>query len=209
VRAQNRQHAALARLSASGPTCTLGAWKRTLVIVHVWEAIKLHGNDQPNRKLKQSFSEMVPHADMPLSAAEIATRSKIPDFLADYYASCGPFFVDLRNYRNKFLHHGERADRIYVSERGFSVGKDAQPFAKWNVWDQESTESNVASLRPVLRYIIANTLSAFTGFAELMLRKIQFPPPTAPGTPSSSAMRTTLPCCALYRRMRIGGIAAR
>src|ERR1051325_5222990 len=151
------------------------------VIVHVWESITLDGNDRRNAKLKQKFSDIVLRDDAVLSSDEISHRSKIPDFLADYYAACGPFFLDLRNYRNKFLHRGDRAERIYVSQWGFSVRKDAQPFAKWNVWDEESMETNVASLRPVLRYIVGNTLSAFARFAELMVQRVRFPPPLAPG----------------------------
>jgi hypothetical protein len=151
------------------------------VIVHIWESITLYGNERRNSKLKQTFSEIALHNDALLESEGIARRSKIPDWLADFYARCGSFFLDLRNYRNRFLHHGDRAERIYVSERGFSVRRDAQPFAKWSVWDEESMEANVASLRPVLRYIIGNTLSAFTHFAELMVQRIQFPPALAPG----------------------------
>lgn len=151
------------------------------VIVQVWSSIRMKGSDRDNPLLKQTFSEIVLRADKPLTAAEIAERSKIPAFLADYYASCGAFFDELRQLRVKFVHHGERFERIFVTERGFSVAKDAQPFARWNVWDEGSMETNIASLRPVIRYVITNTLSAFTGFAEVISRHIKFPPPLAPG----------------------------
>lgn len=151
------------------------------VIVHVWESITLTGNDRHNPKLRQSFSDMVLRGDAIQSSEAIAERHRIPAFLADYYGSCGSFFLELRNYRNRFLHRGDRAERLYVTERGFAVSKTAEPFATWNVWDSESTQEHVASLRPVLGFIIGNTLATFSRFADTMLQRVRFPPPVAPG----------------------------
>lgn len=151
------------------------------VIIHVWSAITLDGKERPNPKLKQSFADMVLRADNVLSSDEIAERHRIPAFLADYYAACGGFFLELRQYRNRFLHQGDRAERLYVTERGFAVSKTATPFVNWKVWDDESIEENVASLRPVLRFIVGNTIGATNHFAAMIQQNVRFLPPIAPG----------------------------
>ena len=151
------------------------------VIVLVWKSIQLHGCERKNQELRKSFADMTMRADTLMSAADIASARNVPDWLAAYYAACAPFFADLRRYRNKFVHYGETQGLLFVTDRGFAVDKNSEPFAGWDVWDADSISGNLASLRPVFQHMMLSTFGAFTAFASLMAEKIAFPLPVAPG----------------------------
>ncbi len=153
------------------------------VIVIVWKSIQLQGCDRKNQELKNSFAYMTMRGDGDklMSAADIASLRKVPDWLAAYYAACAPFFADLRKYRNNFVHWGANAGLLYVNDRGFAVNKNSEPFARWAVWDADSISGNLASLRPVFQYMMLSTFDAFDAFASLMEQRIACPSPVAPG----------------------------
>lgn len=151
------------------------------VIVIVWKSIKFQDCDRKNQQLKKSFAAMSMPGDKLSSAAEIANLRKVPDWLAAYYADRAPFFADLREYRNNFVHCGGNAGSLYVTDRGFAVDSNSEPFARWAVWDADSISGNRASLRPVFQYMMLSTFEAFNAFASLMQKNIGFPSPVAPG----------------------------
>ncbi len=156
------------------------------VIVIVWKSAPLEGCDRKNQQLKKSFADMTMRGDDRghyelMSAADIASVRKVPDWLAAYYAACATFFAAIREYRNDFVHRGENAGLLYVTDRGFAVDKNSEPFASWAVWDAESISDNRASLRPVFQYMMRSTFQAFADFSSLMEQRSAFPAPLAPG----------------------------
>lgn len=109
-------------------------------------------------------------------------KYKIPRELAEFYARQADFFQTLREYRNKITHWGIGFDFIFVTEKGFAVSKDQQPFASFNVWNEEHMLPNgLSSLRPAIAHIIIQTLGACEDFSRTIQHFIQFPPDIVPG----------------------------
>ena len=112
----------------------------------------------------------------------IQKQFRIPKALAEFYSRQAPFFQMLRNYRDNIAHRGHEFKFIYVTEKGFAVDKDQQPFASFNVWNEEHMLPNgLSSLRPAIAYVIIKTLTACEDFSNTIQQIILFPPDIAPG----------------------------
>jgi hypothetical protein len=118
-----------------------------------------------------------------LRASEaIQTRFRVPTELASFYHRHGPFFQVLRKYRNEVVHTGKDFNSIFVTEKGFAVSADVEPFTSFGVWNQEHMLPNrLASLRPVVAHVITQTLRACEDFAQTIQGIIRFPSEIAPG----------------------------
>lgn len=116
-----------------------------------------------------------------MTIKEIQTQFKIPIELAAFYHRQGPFFQVLRQYRDKVVHSGNDFNP-YVTEKGFAVNANVEPFASFGVWNEEHMLPNrLASLRPVVAHIITKTLRSCEDFSQTIQKIIKFPPDIAPG----------------------------
>lgn len=151
-------------------------------ILRLWHRVTPVDTRLVKKNLPESFRAMVMKDRSRMSVDEIAERWRIPEQLAQYYFKQGPFFELLRGYRDRIAHHGQDLRFLFVTERGFAISADTEPFATFSVWDEEHMLQNrLASLRPVVAHIITETIRACEEFTEVMQRFVVFPPPIAPG----------------------------
>lgn len=152
------------------------------IIAALWKRVKLLDETVKKKQLPNSFRKMVLKDEKLLSVADIEEQWHVSQALAEFYHRHGPFFELLRNYRDAVVHSGRDLRAIFVTERGFAVSADFQPFASFGVWsDQNMLPNRLASLRPVVAYVITETLRACEDFVQSISREIYFPPEIAPG----------------------------
>jgi hypothetical protein len=152
------------------------------VIATLWQRIKLLDEAVRKKQLPKSFRRMVIRDEKLMSVEAIETRWCVPKVLASFYHRHGSFFEILRRYRDDVVHSGRDFKSIFVTEKGFAVSADVEPFASLGVWtDEHMLPNRLASLRPVVAHVITETLRACEDFAQSIQRIIQFPPEIAPG----------------------------
>jgi hypothetical protein len=152
------------------------------VISRLWKRVKLNDTSIKKRNLPQSFRKVVLKDGQLIGPDEIKTRYGLPQQLAEFYYKAAPFFIRLRNYRDDILHSGRGFDLIFQTERGFAIKKDLEPFSSFDIWkDEDLLPNNLASLRPLVAYVITETLRTCEEFAAIMEQTIELPPDIAPG----------------------------
>lgn len=152
------------------------------VIAFLWDTVRLDDQNAPKRHLPKSFRKMVIKDGRVMSCEEIRDMYRIPKQLADFYARTSSFFAVLRQYRDNIIHHGKSIEMIFVTERGFAVSKETEPFASFNAWQQDQIQPNgLASIRPALAHVVIETIKSCEDFAHTIQRIIRFPPDIAPG----------------------------
>ena len=115
-----------------------------------------------------------------LRQEEIQEKFNIPPVLAEFYFRTGPFFSLLRSYRDKIVHSGKVSEIIFELDRGFAVQRTTEPFRSFNVWNDDDIFNNLASLRPVIYHVIAETLQSCDDFVKAIIACIAFPPSLMP-----------------------------
>lgn len=152
------------------------------VIAALWDTVRLNDQNMPKRHLPKSFRKMVMKDEQMMSCEEICDLYRIPKQLADFYSRAAPFFAVLRQYRDNIIHHGKSLEMIFVTDRGFAVSEETEPFASFNVWQKDQIQPNgLASIRPVLAHVVIETIKSCEYFAHTIQRIIRFPPDIAPG----------------------------
>lgn len=151
------------------------------VISAQWQTVRLRDETIKKKQLPRAFSDVVLHSGMLRSEADLVKRFQIPQPLAAFYTRSGPFFETLRTFRDRFVHGGTTPEHVFVTERGFAVQRNTEPFCSFNVWNQEHMLPNeLCSLRPVIGHIIVETLRACEDYATTIQSIIEYPPPIAP-----------------------------
>jgi len=151
------------------------------VISRLWNRVQLLDKNVKKQKLPQSFRKMVLEDNKLMDPGRIQERYRLTKELADFYSQAGPFFRTLKDFRDGIVHHGKWFELIFVTDRGFAIPQDTQPFSSFGVWrDQDLLPNDLASFRPVLAHIVTSTLNACELFTRTMQGTIQFPPDIAP-----------------------------
>ena len=151
------------------------------VIATLWQRIELFDKSIKKRQLPKSFRAMVLNDDRLRTVEAIQAQFHIPGELASLYYRHGPFFQVLRQYRDDVVHSGKDFASIFVTEKGFAVSADVEPFVSFGVWNEEHMLPNrLASLRPIVAHVINETLSTCEDFAQTIQGIIRFPPEIAP-----------------------------
>jgi hypothetical protein len=152
------------------------------IISTIWDKVELKDKSIKKRHLPKSFREMILKSDSLMDVDTISTQFRIPPVLAEFYYRQASFFLTLRNYRDSITHRGYDFKFIFVTEKGFAVHNNQQPFASFNVWNNRHIlPNNLASLRPAIVYVITQTLNACEDFTSTIQKTIIFPPEIAPG----------------------------
>lgn len=151
------------------------------VIATLWQnRIELFDKSIKKKQLKKSFRGMVLKDNKLRTMEEIRTQFHVPAELASFYHRHGPFFQVLRQYRNKVVHSGNDF-KPFVTEKGFAVSADFEPFASFDVWNEEHMLPNrLASLRPIVAHVITETFRACEDFTQTIQKIIRFPSEIAP-----------------------------
>ncbi len=151
-------------------------------ILRIWGRVKLLDKSIKKKNLPESFRKMVMLDRKRMSATEIAEKWHIPSTLAEFYFKQGAFFEHLRSWRDEIAHHGRDLSFLFVTERGFAVSADTEPFCSFGIWNENHMQKNrLASLRPALAYVITETLRACEEFTDAIQKIIEFPPEIVPG----------------------------
>lgn len=151
------------------------------VIAQLWQRIRLHDSSITKKVLPQSFAKMALKGNQILGITELQSKWHVPEQLAAFYTRHTSFFKVLRDYRDAILHYGADFELIFITEKGFAVKADVKPFASFGVWNEEHMLKNrLASLRPIVAYIITKTFNACDDFASTISQIIQWPPEIAP-----------------------------
>ncbi|MEX0595316.1 MAG: hypothetical protein WD512_02370, partial [Candidatus Paceibacterota bacterium] len=151
------------------------------IISGVWSKVTIFDKQIHKKTLPKSFREMIIKNNKLLSQEEIQSRYNIPESMAKYYFEIAPFFLVLREYRDKVVHSGKTVDIVFELENGFAVDKSSEPFASFNVWKESDFYNvNLASLRPVIHHIITITLKSCDDFIDVISSIIKFPPSLIP-----------------------------
>jgi hypothetical protein len=152
------------------------------VVAALWQKTILFDKSIKKRELPKSFGDVVFHGNQLMTIEAIQAKLRVPTELATFYYRHGSFFQMLRQYRDYIIHSGKDFNSIFVTEKGFAVYANVEPFASFGVWNKEHMLPNkLASLRPVIAYIIIETLAACEDFAQMIQKVIQFPSEIAPG----------------------------
>jgi hypothetical protein len=152
------------------------------IITKLWQRISLHDSSITKRELPQSFAKMALSDNKVMEVAQLQQKWRVPEKLASFYIRHANFFKVLRDYRDAILHCGADFDIIFVTEKGFAVRADTEPFASFGVWNEEHMLKNrLASLRPIIAYVITKTFNACDDFAGIISEIIRWPPEIVPG----------------------------
>lgn len=152
------------------------------IIAELWDKTELVNKGISKRQLPKLFRRMIMKSGSLMEVDAIKTQFRIPRDLAEFYFRQAPFFQILRNYRDNITHRGHEFKFIFTTEKGFAVHKDRQPFASFNVWNEEHMLPNgLSSLRPAIVYVITQTLNACEDFSHTIQHIVRFPSDIAPG----------------------------
>jgi hypothetical protein len=79
------------------------------------------------------------------------------------------------------VHRGRSLEIVFVTERGFAVPADTEPFASFNIWKPETFMPNdLAPLRPAIAAAIHGTFSACNEFVKIVSETIGVPKAAVP-----------------------------
>jgi len=134
-------------------------------------------------KLPETFSKVVLQDKQGLrSADEIERQYGLPKQLAEQYAILAPFFLELRDVRNRIIHGGSGLGWIFDTDRGFCVNPKVPPFSSFRGWRPEHQyNENVSSVLPWIADTILQTISACNSLMSTLASIIRLPPEIAPG----------------------------
>lgn len=135
------------------------------------------------RQLPDTFSKMVLREKRDLrTAQEIADDQFVPLQVAEKYAATGPFFLSVRDIRDKIVHSGTAVSMIFITDKGFCIDPRATMYAGISEWPEDHRfNENLVSLMPWLAYVVFHTIEACSDIMAAFASVIQFPPPIAPG----------------------------
>lgn len=151
------------------------------IISAIWDKVKFIDNKIEKKNLPKSFRKMILYNNQPLTQEEIEKKFNIPPLLGSFYFRVAPFFILLRSYRDKIIHSDKVSDFVFEFDKGFAVEKTTEPFKSFNVWNEKDIfNENLASLRPVIHYVITKTLQSCDDFVKAIIKCIAFPPSLIP-----------------------------
>ena len=71
---------------------------------------------------------------------------------------------------------------LFVTEKGFAINANYEPFKAFNIWDKKTfLQNDLAPLRPIIAFVIKQTLSSMNRFVGVLSKEIKFPEDIAPG----------------------------
>jgi hypothetical protein len=140
-------------------------------------------NYRRGHSLPETFSKIVLQDKQRLkSADEIERQYRLPRRLAEQYANLTPFFLQLRDLRNRVVHGQGGFGMIFDTERGFCIDPKSPPFSSFTGWRPEHRyNENLSSALPWIADTILKTIDACNSLMKTFASIIQLPPEIAPG----------------------------
>ena len=133
--------------------------------------------------LVETFSKVVlVDKTRPRSAEEIESKFGLPPLLASTYAQITPFFMQLRDARERVVHAGASLGLVYCTERGFCAHRESKAFRGYDGWsDAHRYNETLVSILPWIADLVLRTIGACNALINAFAETIRLPPPLAPG----------------------------
>lgn len=145
-----------------------------------WDKVKL--KDGGKNQLPSSFADIALHDNDPVPAGDLEESYGLSPTLAEFYETEAEEFAEIRGIRDDIVHHGRTFELIFTTDHGHAVQATREPFATFDVWDEDDfLENDLAPLWPFTAHIIHHTITAMNRFQEALMTEIGFPPAIAPG----------------------------
>lgn len=148
----------------------------------LWTSVELLAKGAYKAELPDSFAKMSLSGESIRNAQELESRYGLSPALARFYPGEAEFFRKLRKLRNDIEHYGLTPEFVFATHKGFAINADSRQFAQFAVWRAETFLPNkLAPLKPVLAYIVKETLDSMGRFVAALAKEIRFPEEVAPG----------------------------
>jgi hypothetical protein len=150
------------------------------VIKNTWGHIEiLEGGKQ---ELPKKFGDVALDSDgNPEDLTYLKEELELPDKLAEYFVDAAEDFANIRDARDKIIHHGKSLRTIFLAEDGLAVKIDEELFEGFDVWsDEQINENNLAPIWPIIAYVQRATFDALNNYVASLTDSITFPDPIAP-----------------------------
>jgi hypothetical protein len=152
-----------------------------------WEHVKLHDptkeKARKRAKMPTSFARMVLEGGTKIPTAdELSRKWGLLEALAAEYIAVAPFFLHLRDWRDRIIHGGTDVGLIFSDDSGFLVQAENKLFSWADCWSPEQiNEQGLAPLDPWLAQVIFGSMGICSAFAYQFAQTIELPEPIAPG----------------------------
>ncbi len=152
----------------------------------LWGTIELVDPQQQrvkaSRELPKKISKTCLTPTGRRSAADLAAVHAFPPAVAGAYAEVGGFLEGIRRLRDGIVHRGRSPGPIFLTPRGFGIGRHgALSKAAPEIWREHHVyNDNVVSLRPLLAHIADGSLRACSSVTSAFSSCIRLPGPLAP-----------------------------
>jgi hypothetical protein len=131
--------------------------------------------------MPKSFADVALKGDRIRPAAEITQKWALPEPIAAEYERVAPFFLCLRDWRDRIIHGGTNFGPIFVDDEGFKIRVEDKLFSWAGGWSAgDVTETGLGSLDPWLAHVIFGSMSICSTMAYTFAQVIQLPEPIAP-----------------------------
>lgn len=149
----------------------------------LWNSVDLFDKTVRKQSLPSSFADIALVGDAPRSVDELISKYGLSPKLASYYAEEADFFKNLRKFRNDIEHSGLTPELVFATPKGFAVNADSKSFVPFAIiWKEDTFLPNrLAPLKPVIAYMVKETLYSMGRFVVALSQQIQFPEEIAPG----------------------------
>ena len=133
-------------------------------------------------KMPPSFARVVLKGEKIISAEELSKKWGLPESLAAEYTQVAPFFLNLRDWRDRIIHGGTDVGLVFVDDTGFLIRAEDKLFSWADCWSPDQiTETGLAPLDPWLTQIIFGSMGICSAFAYRFAQAIALLEPIAPG----------------------------
>ncbi len=117
----------------------------------------------------------------PRPVDEISSRYDMPKPIAEFYNSQASFLSSIRKVRDGVIHRGHNAGFVLSLDEGLAVPTREVPWKDLEIWDESSVTINgLGSLRRLFAYVVSQSVTATTRFAEAFVSCIALPEPMSP-----------------------------
>lgn len=148
----------------------------------LWGSVRMLPARTPTVSLPSTFSAFVLQAEQPRSVENFQEKYGLPPPICSAFRQAAEFFQAIRGSRDRIVHHGHWLPIVFATERGLAMYANTEPFSDFRVW-QPSTflPNDLASLRPVLAFLVWRTFLSFDEILTAFERSIQLQPDPVPG----------------------------
>jgi hypothetical protein len=134
------------------------------------------------RSLPKSFAKFALKDGAPRPSHDLVEHYALPQSYAEACENTARFFAEIKSARDEIVHGLGRQAAIFRTERGWCVDPTEKPFTSFqNVWTKDHRFSErLVSLRPLLAYVVVNTIASCCTLLESFAAEVTFPEPMAP-----------------------------